>query len=413
MLLYSFLRHAISEDSITDSNQELLFEASINFQRFAITMGGVAYEDFHKTYELIQKLEYPEVFIIEAEKFLDKNLLHERESRLIVAFICLCKVVVNLNNSKHQKFLSQIIQESKSLLTKTFSDIDSDGKEGKLIGELTFYISDYIKKYSEYGILPASTLGTALAQCIRDQWAIASNQLIPIRLLNNVDIYVSPFPQSSEAFIKGMQSKDINGIEGFEERSYSLLNNADIAAKEARMSKNITDFFEAVQIAHILFDSATRALSWILKRYENSSKSPSEDLYNERRVAEENRVQTLSILFSSGGSLICEPITDMIGATIMTNRQMEHSILNELALNGIRRNPAYPDILHHTWFEVINSLDILKHKQLTANEMSSLAPIIEKKLRNKFADSFSDKIIANKVTLIQDNTYFKNFSYQK
>jgi len=405
MILLSILKSQDVADELSDEAINLVIEAALHFIYFSSAVHNWPDSLKDTINQLKYALDKQNDFIKKTDKLLMKSE-NELDDRILTAFRCLFQARDKVSRDVHKSLLDKVIKESYDLCLKMVKL--KDGYDG----EFHFYLYVFLNKYRDYAILPCSSLAMALASWIRDQGTISNIQFPLVNLISSIDVGVpSDVGLIGAAFIANYTKTNLEGIEGFTERALILLDKADNASTIARECEIITEYINTVHISHLLYDTAKTSLNWIIDRYKKNGISPPNELYDELRVAEENRVESLSTLESYCGSLITTPITDAIGKSVISKRIVDSDGLKCALIDGTIRNPVYPNCFRELWNKIVDTISQNNHK-LSFSPMER-ASELEKTARSLFADSFSDVIVSKKIKEMQELWYFNRLSYCK
>jgi hypothetical protein len=269
-----------------------------------------------------------------------------------------------------------------------------------MIGEMTILLVSYLQQYRDYGLIPPASLTSAIVQHLRDQYSVDKNRLVAVPYYGNISLSVCPPNVARAVFLEGMKRPELEGIEGWLERTLEISDLADSIAAAARNSNRLSVVMNAALAAYLLYDVVRTSLGWILKRYEKNGVKAPADIYREQQVAEENRAWTGEMLEFSGHRLIATPVTHVATQLLLTGQAPTIDVLRELLSSGTYLIPVYPDVLREAWNGVLDSV----YADASGNEMgwSILCEKLEQEMRARFVDIFADKNVASVALRLQE-----------
>jgi len=386
--------------------QKLLIEASLHFLHVS-TYGTLLSDTSAKTRQLLD-LASSQSPIFHQKMTDDVDTLNEQwEKRIILGIYNLYMATERLSKDPSSKPLEDIILQYCTLYLKIIGSKESYNPEDY------FYLNNSIQNYRDYAVPLINSISTSLASWIRDKGAIKTSALEKLFLINNVEIDLSSNPGVYGVCLMITKEKsDLADIDKYTNRALDLLDKADDAARIARMSKSFSDYLDGVLISHLLYSASTTSLNWIIARYEKNNNEPPKDLYDEKRVAEENRVESLVTLRSSCGSLITEPIQDMLGKSIMSDSVVNSQSIKKMLFDGAIRNPVYHEKLKSVWNQVVD--DVFTHNHLNQMESSKvlgLASELQQSACKHFPDYFDDIAVSRSASMVQSKWYFNRVGF--
>ena len=279
-----------------------------------------------------------------------KESLSGGEERLISAFLCFKDAIQDKENQSHDEaaklkaFIAPMRAASKILVSET--------SEKPMIGEFTHLMTRYLPIYRDYGLVPAASLATAIAQHLRDQRLVDCDKLVNVRVYDNISLKVCPPNLIAEAFMAGMKRPEMEGIEEWSERTLEVFSSADAIVNSVHASKHLSRVMNAGMAACLLYDAVRTSLGWILNRYEHHGVEAPADLFRERQVAEEARAWIWEMLELAGERLLSTPITHLVSRLVMTEQVPRMDAFRDLVVSGTYLIPGYPDVLCEAWNEV-------------------------------------------------------------
>ena len=290
------------------------------------------------------------------------------------------------------QFLAPVKDASRVLLNTT--------DDNSMIGEMTFFLVNYLPMYRDYGLVPTSSLVPALVQQLRDQYLVGKNELVKISLYEDISLTVCPPELARFAFLEARKRPKLEGIDEWLERTLELSDSADAIASMARASKYLSEVMNAATAAYLLYDVVRTSLGWILKKYEKAGKSIPSDIYSEQQVAEENRAWTGEMLEFSGHRFISTPINQAFIRIIMRNQTPTRTLLQDLLEDGMATIPVYPDVLRKIWDEIL--AEVYGNSKGELLEVKDLPQTLEIGMRLRFAEAFKDVNFARVALQLQE-----------
>lgn len=286
---------------------------------------------------------------------------------------------------------------------------DSDSMEP--IGYLTELFHAYLDFYRHYGVLQIGSLGAALAQHLRIYDLVPTQRRAYVKF-GEREIPTCPVDLLRTTYQADSGRKGLEAIKSFAEAALTALEAAESLADMARRETQMARFLPLAHKGALAFHAANTALGWILNRYQTAGSSPPDDLWKERQVAEEHRVEVRIMLDSMGGSLITEPITHLLSVVLVANRRdpLTKNDVRSLLLDGCARNPFYPDVLVAAWSTISEEVT-LSECRWGDNSALSLGRTLQHKVCDQFSNCFEDKEISDGVRRIQDQWYFSEAGY--
>ena len=398
MLLLSGIREAnLSGIELSKNVQELLAEAAVELLYCTAAFPKPSTSKTETATILRDRAKFQSL-VQGGLKLIDSESAPRWERRLLNAFRCLELACSLDSQSATGHLIEEYIRASKELALIALEEVH----EGKnFVGEMTYKVASYLRQYVQFGLVPPRTLAVAVAQEIRAKDVIQPNALVTIEVLDNTFLKVCPDELSMAAVLIDMKRRGLTAIEGFTERALAVFDMADSIAETTRRTSSISSFLEATHVAYLLYECVTTALDWILKRYEKENVSPPTDLYREKQVAEENRVETLGTLDSTCESLITDPIAHLVGQVLISKRIPTKPDIREFIIDGMSRNPVYPNCLRNGLTDLIQGLDFGNPPDYEA-AIWRLQRLLDGSMRDLFNRSFSDDLIARVVIALQN-----------
>lgn len=286
--------------------------------------------------------------------------------------------------------------------------------------ELNFYANTWLSRYRDFGILQPQELAVAITKHIRSLDIIPNARSMNIGLGYGVTIPVldtgfvgaAALLQAGKATIHGRKLSHLDGIEAWTERTFELVDSADNVAAAARRENALTEVFRGTLLSHLLYEVARRSLAWILARYSNAGVSPPADLEKENQIVEENRVETLSVLATCGSSWICEPATQLVSDSLMQSQRgsVSSNFARKALLDGMCRNPAYPDVLRPAWDIAFEKLGLRRTSGDTFEKWLDTAGQLQRHVHERLPELFSDSDYASEIAALMAKwTILKDF----
>ena len=278
--------------------------------------------------------------------------------------------------------------------------------------KLNYYASDWLPRYRDFGILQPQKLAVAITQHIQSFKLIPNSRSASIELGYGVSILVletgfvgaAALLHAGKATIHGRMLSRLDGIEAWAERTLELLDSADSVAAAARRENVLTEVFRGTMLAHFLYEVARRSLTWILARYSNAGVSPPADLEKENQIVEENRVETLEVLATGGGSWIFEPASQLMSDSLMQSRRgsVSSDFARKALLDGMCRNPAYPDVLRPAWDLAFEELELGRTSCDTFEKWLDASVQLQPSVHARLPELFSDSDYASEIAALMD-----------
>ncbi len=374
MRLLSLLKSLPDSNHMQEEVRGLLAEASLHFLHVS-TYSTLHSDTSTKTRELlIAGSSLKRDFQLGAKDEVDR-LSDEWEKRIILGVMNLFQAVEIISPTSVCEAIQEIISKYCGLYLKIIDFKDSYNPEDY------FYLYNTIRDYRDYAVPLISSTRTSLASWIRDKGVVQASSLESLSLIKNIGVDLSSDPGVYGAcLLITVKRPDLAHIDDYTNRVLDLLDKADDAARIARMSGSLSDYLNAVLIAHLLYSASTTSLNWIIE--------------------------------SSCGSLITEPITDMIGKAIMSNSVFDSQSIKKMLLDGALRNPVYHEKLKSVWQEVID--DVFQHNhrnQMESSQVCELASELQQSACKHFPDYFDDSAVSRTTSIVQSNWYFNRMGY--
>lgn len=399
---------------LSDSSSSMLAEASLESVHFSVARHSPP-EGSDRVAKILESAKrggalarFANSVLRRVERRADQGL-PERPRRLLNAIDSLeaCRDELVGKAPERPAFLDGYLHSLRGIAVRALIADDQQ------VGEMTHNIAERLAEYRDFGTLHAPTLATALAQDIRSRAIVRGDVLVQVRLHPDATLDVCPPKIAMSAFLAGMGRPDLADIEGFERNAMSVLSAAEVVAERTRTSRDFSKLVVGTQIAHLLFAAATTSLGWVLRRYEKAGRRGSSDLAKEHQVAEENRVETLATLDSTFGSLITEPITHALGQLMLAGDQpLTNAVLAKLIRDGVARNPIYPTHVARLWEVVIDKIRLEDLAEDAEQIVWELPGLLQGRIREKFAESFSDSHVYRAAAVLQERWYFPSMSYE-
>jgi hypothetical protein len=287
---------------------------------------------------------------------------------------------------------------------------DSDSLES--IGPLTELLHAYLDFYRYYGVLQVGSLGAALAQHFRIQDLVPSERRTYIEF-GKIELPTCPVDLLRNIYLADSSREGLEAIHSFADVALLALEAAESIAYSARRATRMVEFLPLAHEGALVFHAANTALGWILDRYQAADRPPPDDLWKEKQVAEEHRVEVRSMLDSLGGSLIKEPITHFLSISLMARRSdpLTKNDIRSGLLDGCARNPFYPEVLVEAWSAISEEVPLGECRWGDSSALS-LAPHLEKRMCDRLSRCFEDEELTNMIRLIQDQWYLSECGYR-
>lgn len=399
MLILDFIEQRRLPDGTPLETKSLdkLSEAALELIYCTLNGGYVDFAETRLKAAFIGALEINDL----AEKIaglVNKESMSVGQKRLINAFLCLYEALQDTETQSgydSAKNLRRFITSIKDASPVLFSLRDNP-----MIGEMTYSLVSYLQMYRDYGLVPPASLTPAVVQHLRDQDLVDKERLATVRFYGNISLTVCPPESLLAAFEEGRKRPEMEGIEGWLERTLEIFNSADAIAITARTSKHLSRVMKAAMAAYLLYDIVRTSLGWILKRYERNTVEAPADIYRERQVAEENRAWIGEMLEFSGHRLIATPVTHLANQVVLTGQIPDIDVLRELLNSGTYLIPVYPDLLRGLWDEVLDR--VYENLKGNAMELPDFCEKLEQGMRARFAEVFEDSSFAKVALRLQE-----------
>ncbi len=389
---------------IHEDVQKHLIEATLHFLHVS-TYNSLESISSAKTINLLNLINSNDTQFVKSAKEEVNNLKEEWEKRVIYGFINLLSAANLFTSISFSKSIANIISHYRAQYLKIIKYAKSYNPEDYA------YLNISIQNHIDFSVPLTSSISTALSTWISYKGVINSSKLEPLTLIDDITIEISSNPGIYGACILLSENMpNFYDIDGKVNRTLDLVTKADMVARNARKSNKITEYLNRVLISHLLYSVSKESLSWIINRYKENNSKPPDEIIDEKRVAEENRVESLCTLRSSCGSLISEPITDLLGKLMTQGPLNDSHSIKRLLTDGAYRNPVYHEKLKTIWHKVSDELFLPEHT-IEFEQVLDRAMQIQKIARKYFHKYFQDENIALIVSNMQSKWYFDKMNF--